>query len=44
VKLELGKIEIDDIRFSDKTKIKDHVLYINKDELLETINGNEDIG
>ena len=43
MKLEIGKIEIKDICFSDKTKIKDHVLYINKDELLEDINGNEDI-
>lgn len=43
MKLELGKIEINDIRFDDQTKIEDHVLYINKDELLDTINGSEDI-
>ena len=33
MKLELGKIKIDDIRFADKTYVKDHVLYVNKEEV-----------
>jgi len=30
VKLELGKIFINDIQFAEKTEIKDHVLYVSK--------------
>ena len=33
MKLELGKIKIDDIQFADKTYVKDHVLYVNKEEV-----------
>ena len=33
MKLELGKIRIDDIQFADKTYVKDHVLYVNKEEV-----------
>jgi glycine reductase len=43
VKLELGKIEIEDINFGEQTEIKDNVLYINKEELLENIDGEEDV-
>lgn len=43
MKLELKKIEINDIEFAEKTEIKDSTLYINKEELLENINGNEEI-
>ena len=32
MKLELGKIKIDDIQFAEKTYVKDHVLYVNKEE------------
>lgn len=37
MKLELGKIMIDDIQFADETKISDSTLYVNKEELLEII-------
>ena len=43
MKLELGKIEIEDINFGEQTEIKDNVLYINKEELLENIDGEEDV-
>ena len=33
MKLELGKIEIKDIQFADKSYIEDHVLYVNKSEV-----------
>ena len=33
MKLELGKIKINDIKFADKTEVKDHVLYVNKEEV-----------
>lgn len=35
MKLELEVIEIKDIRFDRKTSVKDHVLHINKEELIE---------
>ncbi|HKL13260.1 MAG TPA: glycine/sarcosine/betaine reductase component B subunit [Halanaerobiales bacterium] len=41
--LELGKIQIDDISFAEKTEIKDNVLYINKEELLDNIDGEDDV-
>src|SRR6056297_976434 len=43
MKLELGKIQIDDISFAEKTEIKDNVLYINKEELLDNIDGEDDV-
>ena len=33
MKLELGKIFIKDIQFSDQTCVKDHILYVNKEEV-----------
>ena len=33
MKLELGKIKINDIQFSDKTYIEKHILYVNKEEV-----------
>lgn len=35
MRLELGEIFIDDIQFADKSEIKDHILYVNKEELIE---------
>ncbi|MGN1377649.1 MAG: glycine/sarcosine/betaine reductase component B subunit, partial [Dorea sp.] len=32
MKLELGKIAIHDIQFSERTYIENHVLYVNKGE------------
>lgn len=43
MKLELGKIFIKDIQFSDSSKIEDGVLYVNKDELLEAVGGDEHV-
>ncbi|MGM0602094.1 MAG: glycine/sarcosine/betaine reductase component B subunit [Bacillota bacterium] len=37
MKLELGKIKIDDIKFADETKVSSSTLYINKEELLEVL-------
>ena len=33
MKLELGKIKINDIQFSDKTYVENHILYVNKEEV-----------
>ena len=43
MKLELGKVQIDDISFGNSTEINNNVLNINKEELLENINGNDEI-
>ncbi len=43
MRLELGKILINDVRFSDKTEVLDNVLYINKKEMLEAIGIDENI-
>ena len=32
MKLELGKFEIKDIQFADKTYVKDNILYVNKED------------
>jgi glycine reductase len=37
MKLELGKIKINDVKFGDKTEVNDGLLTVNKDELLDTI-------
>lgn len=39
MRLELGKIFIKDVQFGDVTKVKQGTLYINKQELLETVGG-----
>ena len=33
MKLELGKVEIKDIQFAEKSYIENHVLYVNKEEV-----------
>ena len=33
MKLELGKIKINDIQFSDKTYVENHILHVNKEEV-----------
>ena len=33
MKLELGKIAINDIQFADRTYVENHVLYVNKGEV-----------
>ncbi len=43
MRLELGKIYINDVKFSDSTKVENDVLYINKDEMLMEIGGDENI-
>lgn len=37
MKLELGKIEIDDIQFGESTEVDNGILKVNKEELLEKI-------
>lgn len=43
MRLELGKIMINNIQFADSSKIENGVLYVNKEELLEAISGDEHI-
>lgn len=43
MRLELGKIFIKDIQFSTETKVQDGILYVNKEELLNEIGGDERI-
>lgn len=41
MRLELGRIKISDVQFAEETKVSNGVLYVNKDELLERIGGDE---
>lgn len=41
MRLELGKIYIKDVQFGPETKVENGVLYINKDELLKEVGGDE---
>lgn len=43
MKLELGKILINDIQFSEESKIENSILYINREELLKKVSGDERI-
>ncbi|EKO1911183.1 glycine/sarcosine/betaine reductase component B subunit [Clostridium botulinum] len=43
MRLEIGKIFITDMQFSNETKVKDGVLYISKEEVLEVIGTDERI-
>ena len=43
MRLELGKIIINDVKFSDTTKVENGVLYINKNEMIQEIGGDEHI-
>lgn len=43
MRLELGKIFIKDIQFADSSKIENGVLYVNKEELLDAVSGDEHI-
>ncbi|ERI89907.1 glycine reductase, subunit ABC [Clostridiales bacterium oral taxon 876 str. F0540] len=41
LRLELGKIYIKDIQFGPATKVENGVLYVNKEELLKEVGGDE---
>ncbi|MCX7884898.1 MAG: glycine/sarcosine/betaine reductase component B subunit [Caloramator sp.] len=41
MRLELGKIYIKDVQFGTKTEVKDGILYVNKEELLKEVSGDE---
>jgi glycine reductase complex component B subunit alpha and beta len=41
LRLELGKVYIKDIKFGPETKVLNGVLYVNKEELLKEIGGDE---
>lgn len=41
MKLELGKIFIKDVQFGPETKVENGILYVNKQELLDEIGGDE---
>lgn len=43
MRLELGKVFISDVKFGDSTKVENGVLYVNKDEMLKEIGGDENI-
>ncbi|MEF9991175.1 MAG: glycine/sarcosine/betaine reductase component B subunit [Romboutsia sp.] len=43
MRLELGKIFIKDIQFGEVTEVKDGVLFINKEEMINEIGGDEHI-
>lgn len=37
MRLELGNIDIKEIRFADKSEIKDGVLYVNQEEVIAQV-------
>ncbi|MFD3155855.1 glycine/sarcosine/betaine reductase component B subunit [Haloimpatiens sp. FM7330] len=41
MRLELGKIFIKDMQFGNETKVENGVLYVNKEELLNEVSGDE---
>ena len=41
LRLELGNIFIKDIQFGPETKVENGVLYVNKEELLNEVGGDE---
>lgn len=41
MRLELGKIKITDVQFGPQTKVESGVLYVNVDELLKEVGGDE---
>lgn len=43
MRLEIGKVFIKDIQFATETKVENGVLYINKEELLKAVSGDERI-
>jgi len=43
LKLELGYIYIKDVQFGDSTRVQNGVLYVNKEELLKEVSGDERI-
>ncbi len=43
MRLELGKIIINDVQFSTATKVEKGVLYINKNEMIQALSGDEHI-
>lgn len=43
MRLELGKIYIKDIQFGNQTKVENGILYVNKEELLNEVSGDDRI-
>lgn len=43
MRLELGNIYIKDVQFGEKTEVKSGILYVNKEELLREVGGDERI-
>jgi glycine reductase len=43
MKLELGEIAINDVKFGDKSEVNDGVLTVNKDELIESVSEDDRI-
>lgn len=43
MRLELGKILIEDVQFGPETKVENHVLYVNKEEIIALVKEDEHI-
>lgn len=43
MRLEVGNIRIEDVQFGEKTEVKNHTLYVNKEELISVLSGDERI-
>ena len=43
MRLEIGNILIEDVQFGDKIEVKNKTLFVNKEDLLEHLSGNEHI-
>ena len=41
MRLELGNIRIEDVKFGSKTEVKNHTLYVNKEELITLLSEDE---
>lgn len=43
MRLELGKILVEDVQFGPETKVENHVLYVNKEEIIALVKEDEHI-
>lgn len=43
MRLELGKVKITDVQFGEETKVENGTLYVNKEEIIELVKGDDHI-
>jgi glycine reductase len=43
MRLELGNIQIEDVQFGEKTEVKNHTLYVNKEELIALLSEDDQL-